>query len=253
MLANTRIILVRPIRPGNVGAACRAMANMGMHQLVIVSPACDLDADDALGFAARGKDILRSARVVASIAAALDGCVLSFAATGKGGLYRRQAAMPPRAAAHLARDSAAADDCVGIAFGPEDRGLLRSEVMEFDRVIAIPASPNYPVLNLAAAVMVVCYEWFQVARESSGPAGEAQAPNEPRADERLKRILFDRLFSGLERIGFFSRQQTSDHLRFAIRRAIGRAELTIIEADVLIGMASQIHWYADQQQRERGA
>ncbi|RMF83552.1 MAG: RNA methyltransferase [Planctomycetota bacterium] len=252
MLANTRIVLVRPIRPGNVGAACRAMANMGLRDLVIVSPACALDADDALGFAARGKHILQSARVVDSIADALDDCVLTFAATGKGGLYRKQASLDPHAAAQLARDRTAAGR-VAIAFGPEDRGLLRSEVLDFDHVIEIPADPQYPVLNLAAAVMVVCYEWRRVAMAAGTAAAGRERPDEPLADDRLKRVLFERLFTGLDRIGFFSRQQTSDHLRFAIRRALGRAALTVIEADVLIGMASQIHWYVDRQQAREGS
>ena len=43
MLERVRIVLVRPIRPGNVGAVCRAMVNMGLADLVLVSPECELD------------------------------------------------------------------------------------------------------------------------------------------------------------------------------------------------------------------
>jgi tRNA/rRNA methyltransferase len=248
MLDSVRVVLVRPIRPGNVGAVCRAMKNMGLSDLVVVSPACDLNHGDARGFAARSKSMLAAARVVESISAALEDCTLTFAATGKRGAHRDQAACAARDAARLAIASAATGR-VAIAFGPEDRGLLQREILLFDRVLEIPAAEEYPVLNLAAAVMVICYELHQAWRESSDarPIGST----EPLASDARKQVLYDRLFTALDRVGFFSRQQTSDHLRYAIRRVFGRVEMTVNEIDVLIGMASQIHWYADQAESRR--
>lgn len=252
MLDNVRIVLVRPIRPGNVGAACRAMKNMGLGDLVVVSPACELHHPDALGFAARAKSVLDTARVTDSVEQALDDCVVTYAATGKGGPYRKQASTPARDAARHAVATAGAGR-VAIAFGPEDRGLVQRELLLFDRVLEIPAAQAYPVLNLAAAVMVVCYELQQAERELQAADGRPLASpvfgplaSEPHASDRHKRVLYDKLFSALDRIGYFSRQQTSDHLRFAIRRVFGRVELSVNEVDVLIGMASQMHWYIDQ-------
>lgn len=278
MLENIRIVLVRPLRSGNVGAAARAMKNMGLRDLVIVAPACDIHAADAEGFAARAKDVLAGARVVDAVAPALDGCVLTYAASGKRGPYRTQAASCARDAARHAiatvaagaagaagaggagGASGAAAGRVAIAFGPEDRGLVQGELLLFDRVLEIASAAEYPVLNLAAAVMVVCYELHQAWREHARSLAAGQEPGvrtapspggpaarvEPRADDAHKRILYERLFTALQRIGFFSRQQTSDHLKFAIRRVFGRAELSENECDVLIGMASQMHWYVDQ-------
>lgn len=38
MLSNIRIVLVNTHHPGNIGAAARAMKNMGLTRLYLVSP-----------------------------------------------------------------------------------------------------------------------------------------------------------------------------------------------------------------------
>ncbi len=243
-LDQVRIVLVRTQGPLNLGAACRAMANMGLSQLVLVAPDCDPADEQARAFAMRGKHLLTRARIVPTIEEALDGCVLTYAATGKKGAQRDQAAESSRAAARRVTQVAAGGP-VAIAFGPEDRGLLKHEVLCFDRVLEIEAAGSYPVLNLAAAVLVVCYDLHGASR---GPT-VSDGPPDPARDEQ-KRVLYEKLFDALDRIGFFSRQQTSEHLRFALRRIFGRVEMSVRELDVLIGVASQLHWYADQARLE---
>lgn len=247
MLDRIRVVLVRPIRPGNVGAACRAMMNMGLSDLVLVAPACDLADEQAQGFAARAKPLLRQARIVASVPAALDGCVRTFAASAKGGMYRRQAGVTATAAAEVALEAAATGG-VAFAFGPEDRGLVMRELLHFDHVVEIPADPDYPVLNLAAAVTVVCYElrqaWLRAEGRPPWPPSD-----EPIATDERKRTLYAKLFEALDAIGFFGGQQNPEHLKYALRRIFGRIDLTVNEVDVLIGMAQQIRWYADRHPR----
>lgn len=247
MLDRIRIVLVRPIRSGNVGAACRAMANMGLSDLAVVGPACDLSDAQAQGFAARAKPLLERARVVDSIPAALDGCITTFATSAKAGLYRRQAGLTATAAAELTAQTAS-HGRVAFAFGPEDRGLRMPELLHFDRVVEIPADPDYPALNLAAAVTVVCYELRQAWLRAQGRPPWTPI-DEPLATDDRKRVLYARLFDAFDRIGFFGGQQNPDHLKHALRRVFGRADLTVNEADVLIGMAQQIHWYADHHPR----
>ncbi len=239
MLEHIRIVLVRTIRPGNLGAVCRIMTNMGLRELVLVAPACDRHDEQAVGFAARARPLLEAARVVPDIPSALEGCVLTLATTGKGGMYRRHAALAPPQAAVEALDATAAGP-VALAFGPEDRGLLLEELLHFDRVVEIPADAAYPVLNLAAAVTVMCYELRRTWLERQ----PAPPPTRPRARDEQKRVLFERLFAALETIGFFRHQQFEAHLPLALRHLFGRVDLTANEADILIGMARQIEWYA---------
>jgi TrmH family RNA methyltransferase len=247
MLERIRIVLVRPIRPGNVGAACRAMVNMGLSDLVLVAPECALDDAQAQGFAARAKPLLKQARIVGSVPEALAGCVATFATSAKAGMYRRQAGVTATEAADLALQSAAAGP-VAIAFGPEDRGLVMRELLHFDRVIEIPADPEYPVLNLAAAVTVMCYELRQAWLRAEGRPPWSPSDERTATDDR-KRILFAKLFDSLDRVGFFDGQQNPDHLKFALRRVFGRVDLTENEVDILIGMTQQIRWYVDRYPR----
>jgi TrmH family RNA methyltransferase len=243
MLSRIRIVLVSPSGPANVGAVCRAMANLGLSDLVVVAPRCDVRAEAAVSYAAGGRAVLDSARVVADVPAALAGCIRSYATSSKLGLYRRQASITPRAAAEEAI-VAAANGAVAFVFGREDYGLKTHELLHFDRLVTIPADEGYPVLNLAAAVTIVCYELRCAWLEREGAPALPMAVDSGPAPDEKKRVMFDRLFDALNRVGFFF-GQNPDHLKYALRHLLGRVDLTVNEVDILIGMARQIRWYVD--------
>lgn len=107
MLSRLRIVLVSPSGPANIGGVARIMANMGLGDLVVVAPRCEVHDAAAIAYAAHGKPVLDAARVVPDIPAALAGCVRTYATSSKLGLYRRQAAITPSEAAAEALRSAA--------------------------------------------------------------------------------------------------------------------------------------------------
>lgn len=237
MLDRIHFVLVRPQTPGNIGSACRAMMNMGLSDIVLVSPDCDRFDPQAVAYSARARAMLETARVVESVPQALAGSVLTIATSGKGGFHRRRAVVDAAEGARLAIE-ASVNGPVAIAFGPEDRGLLQEEILQFDRVIEIAANPEYPAMNLAAAVMIMAYEVRQASLRAAGVAPVASP--DPLAIDEHKRALYEKLFAMLENIGFFRNQQNPDHLKYALRRIFGRANLTANETDVLIGMVQQI-------------
>lgn len=241
MLSRIRIVLASPSGPANVGAVCRAMANMGLSDLVIASPRCNVRDEAAVAYAAHGRAVLDGARVVDDLAAAMKDCVRTYATSSKLGLYRRQAAITPREAA---AEALAAAGPVAFAFGREDYGLQDRELLNFDRVVSIPADESYPVLNLAVAVAVVCYELRQawLAAECKSPLPMAIDPGV--ATDEKKRVLFEKLFDALDRVGFFF-GPSPDHLKYALRHLFGRVDLGVNEVDILIGMGRQIRWYVD--------
>lgn len=240
-------MLVSPSGPANVGAVCRAMANMGLSDLVLVAPRCDPSESTARAYAAGGARLLTTARVVDDIPAALAGCTRSYATSSKLGLYRRQAAVTPRPAASEAI-SLASSGPVAFVFGREDYGLRTCELLHFDRLVTIPADQSYPVMNLAAAVAVICYELRCAWLEQTGrPPLPMAIDSGPAPDER-KRVMFERLFDALAAVGFFF-GQNPDHLKYALRHLLGRVDLSVNEVDILIGLARQIRWYVDHHPR----
>ncbi|MBN2446765.1 MAG: RNA methyltransferase [Phycisphaerae bacterium] len=244
MLERVRIVLHQPTGPANVGAVCRAMANMGLSDLVLVSPKYPTDHEQSVAYATHGVHVLESARVVDTLEEALADCVRTYATSAKLGLYRRQAAIPPNEASREAIDLTPKGS-VAFAFGPENYGFRTRELLMFDRIVSIPAHADYPVLNLAAAVMIVVYEvhraWLAVAGDGPLP----MALDGDIAPDQRKQILFTKLFDALDRIGFFS-EQSPDKLKYALRHLLGRVEMSVHEADIMIGMAQQIRWYADK-------
>ncbi len=77
-----RIILVGTTHPGNIGAAARAMKNMGLRDLVLVNPRY-FPHEDATARASGAEDILESARVVDSLDKALADCVYAAGASAR--------------------------------------------------------------------------------------------------------------------------------------------------------------------------
>ena len=108
-LDHIRIVLVNGIYGGNVGAACRAMMNMGLSQLVLVNPRPGMDMEEAQQMACHAGDILKNRRVCATVAEAVADCGLVAGTSNRGGLYREHSKTPrewaPRLLAHRWRSS----------------------------------------------------------------------------------------------------------------------------------------------------
>ncbi|MFZ2393591.1 RNA methyltransferase, partial [Rhodoferax sp.] len=71
----TRFILIQPSHAGNVGAAARAMKTMGFDDLVLVAPrwANVLKREETIQRASGALDVLKNARIVATLDEALTG------------------------------------------------------------------------------------------------------------------------------------------------------------------------------------
>ncbi|HNE26916.1 MAG TPA: TrmH family RNA methyltransferase, partial [Pseudomonadales bacterium] len=74
-LSNIRIVLINTQHPGNIGAAARAMKNMGLSQLYLVDPQ-DYPADKAIWRSGNATDILEQAIVVNTLDEAIADCGL---------------------------------------------------------------------------------------------------------------------------------------------------------------------------------
>jgi len=152
LLSNFRVVLVGTLYHGNVGSVCRAMANMGLRELVLAGPRLCDDAGEASRMAVHAADILNARREVATLAEAVADCAFVAGTTARGGLYRQHVKTPRELAPELLR--LAANGKVALVFGREDKGLSNDEIGLCTHLIRIPVHPDYTSLNLAQAVLL---------------------------------------------------------------------------------------------------
>jgi tRNA/rRNA methyltransferase len=233
-LSQVRVVLVRPRGAANVGAVARAMKNMGLRELVLVQPAL-MKSFWARAMAAHAEDVLHSVRQADCISAAVADCGVVVGTTCRGGLYR-EAASPPRLAAQRIVAATGANR-VALLFGPEDHGLSNDDLKACTQLIAIPADPAYPSLNLAQAVMICCYELHLAV------AGEPEMTRELAPAEHVN-LMFEKLQAAFRAIGFLH-PDNPDHIMYALRRFLGRAGLEARDVNILLGLARQIAWFGN--------
>lgn len=156
MSAAPAVVLVRPQLGANIGACARAMLNFGLTDLRLVAPRDGWPNPDA-GPSASGADaVLAAARVFATVAAAVTDLNVVFATTVRNRALTRPV-VTPRAAAGSMR---ASDARYGVLFGGERAGLTTDDLALAQAILTIPVNPEFGSLNLAQAVLVVAYEWF---------------------------------------------------------------------------------------------
>lgn len=241
-LANIRVVLVRQMYGGNLGAICRAMKNMGLSELVMVNPNPDLDFYEAQKYALHADDILENRRQVDSVKEAVDDCVIVAATTGLKGLYRSHTRTPRELAPRLLES--AQNNKVALVFGPENHGLSNEEMQYATHLVTIPSTDAYSSLNLAQAVMVCCYELY-VASEQYTPPKEFH----PEAPVVMRERFFDLWRQMLLDIKFCDDVKI-DHMMMGFRRIFGRGYLSEADVNILMGLARQASWSAERSKNE---
>ena len=231
-LKNIRVVLTRPSHPGNIGGAARAMKTMGLRALHLVRPR-EFPHPDAEARASGAGDVLRDARLHATLSDALHGCVLAVATSSRHRELRHDL-MGARDATRelLAR---AATHPVAVVFGNETTGLTGEEAGLCHIWARIPADPRYPSLNLAAAVQVFAYELYLAAQE---PAPPAVYEFEPASFEQIEE-LYRHLEKTMTHSGFFDPAHPK-RLLPRLRRLLARARLEAEEVNILRGFLNAV-------------
>jgi TrmH family RNA methyltransferase len=225
-LDNISIVLKDTKHAGNVGAAARAMMNMGLSHLVLVDPPADR-LGEARKLAAGAEEVLDAAVVHATLTEALRGQNVVIGTSRHPGRLRRNVQTPRDMAAGLL--PLLGGNKVSIVFGNEVNGLEKDDLKLCSAIVAIPSSDRFPSLNLSHAVMVVVYELFLATRS---PAEHLET--DLAAHEDLERF-FEHLQRTLVAIGFLDREQP-DRMMFLLRQFFGRARPDTRDVQVLRGI-----------------
>jgi TrmH family RNA methyltransferase len=242
-LSRVEIVLVRPSRPANVAAACRAMKNMGLRTLWLVDPGPGLEEPASRALAYGAWDVLDGARTVPSL---LEAVGTSGAVVGTSGLPVEGAWSPRRLATEA--PSLVGGRALSLVFGPEATGLSVAERALCHQLVRIPSDPEQPSLNLAQAVLLLAYE-LRLAFLAGAPNGVAEV--EPRAGAGDVEQAIRELREGLLEIGYLDRQNP-DHILAELRGLVTRAQPTPREVLLLRGLAKQVAW-AGRVARGRGS
>ncbi len=245
------VILVEPQLGENIGTAARAMMNCGLTDLRLVDPREDWLSEKAVGASSGAGKILQDARRFATTEEAINDLELVYATTAR----RREmtkTVMTARAAAADMHIRAAEGLRLGLLFGRERIGLTNHEVGLANTVIEVPLNPEHSSLNLAQAVLVVGYEWFQAGYD--GPESVTTYNRTRPVEKELLQELFDHLEKELTLCGFLRNDDKRPSMVINIRNMLQRAELTVQEVRTLHGIIKELRYgrREDRPQRQPG-
>lgn len=227
----TRFILMHTSQGGNVGAAARAMKVMGFTDLVLVQPrfADVLSREETIAFSSGAADVLAQARIVPTLADALEG-VTHLCATA---MTPRDFGPPTRAPRdHLPR-LAAQGQRVGFVFGSERFGLANEDVYRCHVALSIPTFAGYGSLNLAQAVQLMAYEWRQAL---GGYTVEPATAPVQWADGQAVQGALDHWREALVEVGYLD-PLSPKKLMPRLNQLANRLQLTREEVHILRGIA----------------
>jgi tRNA/rRNA methyltransferase len=239
-LHHIRIVLVEPAGALNIGSIARVMKNMGLTQLVIVNPQCEVLGEEATRMSVHAIDLLTVARIVPDLPTALQGCTRVIATTARDRAIPTQLETPRQALPWLV----ASNEPTALIFGREDSGLTNAELNYATRYLRIPVGSEYSSLNLAQAVGVCAYELQMCVTSPDENLVPNLAPIPTQTDiapVELVEGYYQQLESLLLDIGYLL-PHTAAHRMEKIRRLYNRSQLSPNEVAMLRGVLRQVSW-----------
>lgn len=231
------IILVQPQLGENIGACARAMLNCGLTEMRLVKPRDGWPNEKAQAAASGADLVLDNATLYDTTAEAVADLHVVYATTVRTrGMV--QEFVTPRVAAEELRPQYAAGHKVGVMFGPERTGLVNDDLTLADKLITVPLNPSFASLNLAQAVLLIGYEWFQTGEVppdrvlhtgQSRPATKAELLN-----------FFEHIEGELDRTGFFTTPEKRPSMVRNLRNAFERMQMTEQEVRTFHGILASL-------------
>lgn len=234
---NVCFILVEPVESGNIGAAARAIKNMGFRRLRVVGGP-EVLGEQAEWFAHGSMDVLENMQQFPTFESAVADISLVVATSRRKGKRRGAIVNPDEGALRMVE--VAQNNTVAIAFGAERTGLCNEDVDRCGFLINIPADTDQPSLNLGQAVMVMAYELAMVPLRRDDVLPEAAEAN--LAIQEDQEVVYENLMQVVELIGFSKegRRTIGRNMRVPLRRFLGNARLTADEMSILKGISVRL-------------
>jgi tRNA/rRNA methyltransferase len=216
------IILVAPQMGENIGAAARAMGNFGLSELRIVSPRDGWPNKAATAMAAHALPIVEQAKIYDSLVDAVADCSYVYATTARMREFNKPVIS--------AREYPAFTGKTAILFGRENNGLSNEEIALAQGILTIPTHPDCPSINIAQAVLLVAYEWYQQANTQELPVLT------PPASQQELNGFFEQLETSLDSVFFWKEANKKEKMWQNLRSIFQRAMPSLQEVQTLRGM-----------------
>ena len=239
-LTNIAIVLQGTRYPENIGAAARAMLNMGFEQLILVDPQnYDLGRINKMATHAASA-VVERLEVYDTLKEALGDFNFVVGTTARLGGQRKVVSSPAKLAQKLIPLSD--QNRIAVLFGPEDRGLSNVDIRACHTLVNIPTA-EFSSLNLAQAVMVTCYELFRFSLDKPGEFS-------PRlANQHELEAMYDQLKHVLMQISFIN-PDNPDYFMNNLRHFFARMQLRAKEVQIIRGICRQVNWYGEKRYRD---
>ena len=243
------MVLVSTRNPLNIGAAARAMSNLGFSRLRVVNPyeASYREARSAVGAA----PVLAQAEQYGSVAEAVADCSLVVGTTAAGNRELHQPLKLLTEGAPVIRRGLRAGSRVALLFGSEKRGLANDDLSHCHWLMHISTRKEHTSMNLGQAVAVCLYELARGAARSHGrgsskaaakrgPGKSAAIAEKLAGAGQLERVT-TMLIEALRTSGYLGQQPVAAKEE-KVRRMVRRLKLSAQDAEVWLGMLRQMLW-----------
>jgi TrmH family RNA methyltransferase len=238
---------VQPEYAGNIGFIARLMKNFNFKKLVLFNPKESVEnilSHETQGCAMHGKDILINAEIITiddqenyitEYKKLIKKFDLIIASTAKGRYFRN---MKCSAIAPDDLKIPASDKPLNIAiiFGKESRGLTNEEISIADILIRIPASNEYPTLNLSHVCSIILYEIYKKVNLKN--LGSSKHPISI-ADKDDRLLLYKIIQNIIKELKIQSHKE--DNIYFAFKNVFERAIITKKELSLITGAFSKVN------------
>ncbi len=236
------IILVAPQLVENIGMSARAMMNCGLSELRIVNPRDSWPLGEIhqqrMDSASSGAEtILKNAKIFDTLEQAIADLNYVYATTARAhDMINR--IVTARAASDDMVTRLGDGQKVGVLFGPERTGLTGDQVALASARITIPLNPEFTSLNLAQAVLLIGYEWYQAQDQT--PQNQLRIGDTRPATREEYLNLFGRLEHALEDSDFFTAKEMRPYMIRSLHSTLQRAEMTEQEVRTWHGVVTAL-------------
>ena len=228
----------------NIGAAARAMWNVGLDHMRIVNPRDGWPNQKANAMASGAGRLLDEAQLYQNTSDALSDTTFVMATTARARGLTKPVFSPEFAMAEALRRIGEGQK-VAVMFGAERSGLENDDISRANAIISVPVNPTFASLNLAQCVLLISSEWQRQVTDITAETVDMAKTTWANGLEVEK--LAEQFEQRLETAGFFFPQTKAAGMKVNLRNLWSRMPLTKADVQILHGVMRQmVRW------KERG-